>query len=276
VGTRTLSATGLVLSVLLGYSAPSFAHQIPVEARQPANSNLLRSEREDLLNHISDDIQPADRRFADCVLQAARSGDKAAIADCFPPADRAKYMSASMSCAPQARVDGLRLRSVPTVDSQRLNAGARRHEMPRPHDGSLANGKQPLRGQNPRAAHRGRFCPWSAAVPFESRFHAEWKEGYGSGPELLIVAPNAEPPHALVNLGRGNLKLSPVKPIAFPMFHCEVGERFVSEWKSETLRVLAKLSVVGSGDEACWFQGTVLATVEPKSSEVPVKGACGC
>src|SRR5688572_11845570 len=64
---------------------------------------------------------------------------------------------------------------------------------------------------------------------------------------------------------------SPVKPIAFPMFHCEVGERFVSEWKSETLRVLAKLSVVGSGDEACWFQGTVLATVEPKSSEVPVR-----
>jgi len=100
--------------------------------------------------------------------------------------------------------------------------------------------------------------------------------GYGSGPELLIVAPNAEPPHARVNLGRGNLKLSPVKPIEFPMFHCELGERFVSEWKSETLRVLAKLSVVGSGDEACWFQGTVLATVEPKSSEVPVKGACGC
>ena len=31
MGTRTLSATGLVLSVLLGHSAPSFANQIPVE-----------------------------------------------------------------------------------------------------------------------------------------------------------------------------------------------------------------------------------------------------
>jgi hypothetical protein len=99
---------------------------------------------------------------------------------------------------------------------------------------------------------------------------------YGSGPTLLVIAPNADPPHALVNLGRGNLKLSPVKPIKFPMFHCEVGEHFQTEWRSDALRVLARLDVVGSGEESCGFSGTVVATMESTNSEVPIKGACGC
>lgn len=102
------------------------------------------------------------------------------------------------------------------------------------------------------------------------------ERGYGSGPTLLVIAPNGDPPYALVNLGRGNLKLSPVKPIEFPMFHCEVGEHFQTEWRSDALRVLARLDVVRSGEESCLFSGTVLATAESRNSEVPIEGACGC
>jgi hypothetical protein len=99
---------------------------------------------------------------------------------------------------------------------------------------------------------------------------------YGSGPELLVIAPNAEPPYALVNIGRGNTKLWPAKPIVFPMYQCEAGERFLTEWKSEDVAVLAKLEVTGSGEETCWFSGTVHVGVGARSAEAPVKGACGC
>jgi hypothetical protein len=113
-------------------------------------------------------------------------------------------------------------------------------------------------------------CEFSESIPGAA------EGGYGSGPKLLLIAPNADPPYALVNLGRGNLKLSPVKPVKVPMFHCEVGERFLSDWRSDTVHVRARLDVVGSGEEACWFNGTVQTTVESSNSEVSVKGACGC
>jgi hypothetical protein len=113
-------------------------------------------------------------------------------------------------------------------------------------------------------------CEFNESIPDAA------EGGYGSGPKLLLIAPNGDPPYALVNLGRGNLKLSPVTPVKFPMFHCEVGERFLSAWGSDTVHILARLDVVGSGEEACWFNGTVQTTSESRNSEVSVKGACGC
>lgn len=100
--------------------------------------------------------------------------------------------------------------------------------------------------------------------------------GYGAGAELFVVAPNADPPYALVNVGKGNLQLRPVKAIEFPLYQCEAGQRFVSEWKSDDVAVLAKLQVAARGMEACWLSGTVRATIAKREGEVPVKGACGC
>lgn len=99
---------------------------------------------------------------------------------------------------------------------------------------------------------------------------------YGSGSELVVFAPNADPPYALVNIGRGNLQLRPVKPIEFPLYRCEAGERFVSEWKSAEVALVANLRVTGSGEESCWFSGIVHANATNGQAAVPVKGGCGC
>jgi hypothetical protein len=99
---------------------------------------------------------------------------------------------------------------------------------------------------------------------------------YGSGPEVFVIAPNANPPHALANTGQGNLPLRPLIPVEFPMYQCEVGEAFVSEWTSAEVAVLARLKVTGSGSEACRFSGNVHASAALGQAEIPVKGACGC
>jgi hypothetical protein len=111
---------------------------------------------------------------------------------------------------------------------------------------------------------------------FRESLTGEAQSGYGSGPQLFAIAPNADPPHALVNVGGGNLQLHPTKTIKFPMYQCEVGEPFESEWKNSKVTVLAKLRVVGAEAEACWFGGSIETTAEQARAAIPVKGGCGC
>ena len=111
---------------------------------------------------------------------------------------------------------------------------------------------------------------------FRETLSGEAQGSYGSGPELLVIAPNAEPPHALVNIGRGNLRLRPTKQIESPMYQCKLGEPFESEWKDSEVAVQAKLQATGAGSEACWFSGSVQASAARRQAEVPVKGGCGC
>jgi hypothetical protein len=100
--------------------------------------------------------------------------------------------------------------------------------------------------------------------------------GYGSGPEVLVIAPNVNPPYALVNFGNGNLRLSPAKPIVFPMYQCTSGSEYRSQWIAEGIRLFARLSAVRQGGEACWFSGSVVVESKSGGSEAQVKGACGC
>jgi hypothetical protein len=100
--------------------------------------------------------------------------------------------------------------------------------------------------------------------------------GSQSGPDLLVIAPNADPPYALVNVGKGNVQLHAVKAIEFPLYQCEGGQRFVSEWKSDDVALLAKFQVAARGMEACWLSGTVRARTAKREAEIAVKGACGC
>jgi hypothetical protein len=111
---------------------------------------------------------------------------------------------------------------------------------------------------------------------FRETMSGEAQGGYGSGPEILVIAPNASPPHALANIRGGALRLLPTKPIEFPMYQCEVGASFESEWKNSDVVVLTKLRVTGAGPEACWFSGDIHASAERGRAEIPVKGACGC
>jgi hypothetical protein len=111
---------------------------------------------------------------------------------------------------------------------------------------------------------------------FRETLSGEPQGGYGSGPELLVIAPNADPPHAFANIGRGNLLLRPPKPIEFPMYQCNVGEPFASEWTNSEVSVEARLQVMGAGSEACWFSGVLNASTARGRAEIPVKGACGC
>lgn len=80
------------------------------------------------------------------------------------------------------------------------------------------------------------FVPHKKALQTDlskaSRLAAEGS--YGSGPLIVLMAPDAEPPYALVNRGAGNSMLAPKQPIAFPMCQCEAGEQFMSEWIART------------------------------------------
>ena len=111
---------------------------------------------------------------------------------------------------------------------------------------------------------------------FRETLAGEAQGSYGSGAELVVIAPNADSPHALVNIGRGNLRLRPTKPIEFPLYQCKVGEPFESEWRDSEVAVRAKLLATRAGSEACWFNGTVQASAARGQVEIPVKGGCGC
>ena len=97
-----------------------------------------------------------------------------------------------------------------------------------------------------------------------------------SGPEIFVIAPNANPPHALANFGDGDRELFSEESIEFPMYQCEIGEPFESAWRDSEYTVIARLEVTRPGDEACWFSGALEAGNAPGQTQTRVKGACGC
>ena len=108
-------------------------------------------------------------------------------------------------------------------------------------------------------------------------FHiAGMGQPYYSGPQLLVLDPNGEPPNARVNLGQGNIKLRPARPIEFPLYACDAGAKWSSRWLSEEIEVQADLRAQKPGEESCWFEGTVMASIGGRSEVTAVNGACGC
>ena len=60
------------------------------------------------------------------------------------------------------------------------------------------------------------------------------RDFYAYSPQILVLDPNGEPPNARVNLGHGNVLLSPAKPIEFPLYDCEAGEVWIAaEYESD-------------------------------------------
>ena len=99
---------------------------------------------------------------------------------------------------------------------------------------------------------------------------------YYRWPEILVLDPFAEQPSALVNLGQGDIQLRPAQPIVLPLYQCTAGETWTSEWVSEKVMVKAELRSLRSGEESCWFEGTVAVTFEERFESIPIQGACGC
>ena len=97
-----------------------------------------------------------------------------------------------------------------------------------------------------------------------------------SGDVLVILDVNADPPHALVNLGEGNAKFSPAEKIEFPLYQCEAGYNYRSIWLAEDATLSIDLSVTGDGLEACWFRGTAVASGPTTAASAIINGSCGC
>jgi hypothetical protein len=102
------------------------------------------------------------------------------------------------------------------------------------------------------------------------------RDFYAYSPQILVLDPNGEPPNARVNLGHGNVLLSPAKPIEFPLYDCEAGEVWISEWQSDAVTVRAELNSPNPGEESCGFAGEVQATANGRHELTPVQVACGC
>lgn len=106
---------------------------------------------------------------------------------------------------------------------------------------------------------------------------------YGSGsatiglnwPEVIVLNPNAEVSHAIINAGAGNIELVAAKQGPLD-YKCNKGEKFNSRWEGEEIEVELKIEVLSEGAEACWFKGTLKATSSSFSQSVPIKGVCGC
>ena len=108
-------------------------------------------------------------------------------------------------------------------------------------------------------------------------FHAaEPGQPFYSGPNLLVLDPNGELPNARVNLGQGNIKLRPVTPVEFPLYACEAGALWTSLWHSDEVQIQADLQALKTGEESCWFEGSVTASIGNRSELASINGACGC
>jgi hypothetical protein len=99
---------------------------------------------------------------------------------------------------------------------------------------------------------------------------------YGAGPLMVVLDQNGDPPSIIVNLGAGNATLEPPDTDWRPLYECTRGEDFTSGWGSAGASASLELTVLGPGEEACWFEGQVSAEKDGAIASVPVKGACGC
>jgi len=111
---------------------------------------------------------------------------------------------------------------------------------------------------------------------FNESIADERESVYGAGDQVIALAPNGEPPFALVNPGNGNVKLRPSQPLRFPMYQCLAGEPFRTAWQADGLSIRLDLQAVEPGEESCLFEGQVVVTGDARSGELPIKGACGC
>jgi hypothetical protein len=110
-------------------------------------------------------------------------------------------------------------------------------------------------------------CEFYQSLPNE-------REGsYGSGPRVLLIAPNETTPFALVNLGEDDLRLV---PIGDSRYQCKRGETYSPSWAHETATVSAQLMAAGPGAESCWFEGTLTLKQEKGAITIRIKGGCGC
>ena len=104
-----------------------------------------------------------------------------------------------------------------------------------------------------------------------------FKPAKGGGHEfdpLVALGINEQPPFAVVNLGRGNLRLDRVKNSGGGA--CSSGEKWQSRWRGDDVGLDLDLLPTGAGEESCWFDGTVSVTQGKTNASFPVRGACGC
>src|SRR5215470_3198898 len=106
-----------------------------------------------------------------------------------------------------------------------------------------------------------------------------FKPAKGGGHEfdpLVALGVNEQPPFAVVNLGRGNLKLDRVQNSGGGGDACSSGEKWQSRWRTGDVVLELDLSTTGPGEESCGFNGTVSVTQGQTKASFPVRGACGC
>ncbi len=115
----------------------------------------------------------------------------------------------------------------------------------------------------------GLLCPCALHAVREG----EPRSGYGSGPRLLVIAHNATPPYALLNLGQGTRAAPSTRA---DRYRCVTGRSWRPAWSLDDGVVEAFLTVVGQGAEACWFDGRLEARMPGAQIMARVRGACGC
>jgi len=104
-----------------------------------------------------------------------------------------------------------------------------------------------------------------------------FKPAKGGGHEfdpLVALGVNEQPPFAVVNLGRGNLRLERVKNAGGGA--CGSGEKWQSRWRTGDVVLNLDLSTTDPGEESCGFDGTVSVTQGEARAAFHVRGACGC
>jgi hypothetical protein len=97
--------------------------------------------------------------------------------------------------------------------------------------------------------------------------------GYGSGPRVLVLDQNGEPPTAIVDIGGGPTSFTLTSESNPLRYACEPGERVTTDWSSGGTRIALTLTVLAPGEEACWFEGSL---AREGGVAIPIKGACGC
>jgi hypothetical protein len=91
---------------------------------------------------------------------------------------------------------------------------------------------------------------------------------------LIALGVNERPPFAVVNLGRGNLRLDRATESGGDA--CGAGQKGQSRWRTGDVVLDLDLTATGPRQEGCGLDGTVSVTQGYAKASFPVRGGWGC
>lgn len=128
--------------------------------------------------------------------------------------------------------------------------------------------KEPLVG----TLHSADVAAWRAKG-FPQLCECEFYPGSAVTMSTNVLSTGNGRRHALARIG-GKLTTLGIDKDTEGM--CTPGRKVQQRWKAQSSVAVLSLTVDSSGQESCWFRGTLSVTTGAETEVVKINGACGC